>query len=139
MPGLNTWGIALLNGFLQGIKRRFHRDCFAILRIEAPHCFGVEPTPLMAFIPQPGRDAQPTIDGYVYQVIATVLAWLNLAEGQHLELEAGVRTQPSVDEFADVSASPSSRIAADIDVHQPGAASAANELASLRAIFSPKT
>jgi hypothetical protein len=25
----------------------------------------------------------------VYQVIATVVAWLNLAEGQHLELEAG--------------------------------------------------
>ena len=43
----------------------------------------------MAFTPQPGRDAQPAIDGYVYQVIATVLAWLNLAEGQHLELEAG--------------------------------------------------
>src|SRR5271170_4786437 len=43
----------------------------------------------MAFTPQPGRDARPAIDGYVYQVIATVLAWLNLAEGQHLELEAG--------------------------------------------------
>jgi hypothetical protein len=43
----------------------------------------------MAFTPQPGRDAQPAIDGYVYQVVATVLAWLNLAEGQHLELEAG--------------------------------------------------
>jgi hypothetical protein len=43
----------------------------------------------MAFTPQPGRDAQPAIDGYVYQVIATVLAWLNLADGQHLELEAG--------------------------------------------------
>ncbi len=43
----------------------------------------------MAFTPQTGRDAQPAIDGYVYQVIATVLAWLNLAEGQHLELEAG--------------------------------------------------
>lgn len=25
----------------------------------------------------------------MYQVVATVLAWLNLAEGQHLELEAG--------------------------------------------------
>jgi len=43
----------------------------------------------MAFTPQPGRDAQPAIDGYVYQVVATVLAWLNLADGQHLELEAG--------------------------------------------------
>src|SRR5579862_8322186 len=43
----------------------------------------------MAFTPQAGRDAQPAIDGYVYQVVATVLAWLNLAEGQHLELEAG--------------------------------------------------
>jgi hypothetical protein len=43
----------------------------------------------MAFTPQPGRDAQPAIDGYVYQVVATVLAWLNLEEGQHLELEAG--------------------------------------------------
>src|SRR5271170_3478685 len=43
----------------------------------------------MAFRPQPGRDAQPAIDGYVYQVVATVLAWLNLAENQHLELEAG--------------------------------------------------
>ena len=43
----------------------------------------------MAFTPQPGRDARPAIDGYVYQVVATVLAWLNLAEGQHLELEAG--------------------------------------------------
>jgi hypothetical protein len=43
----------------------------------------------MAFTPQPGRDAQPAIDGYVYQVVATVLAWLNLADDQHLELEAG--------------------------------------------------
>lgn len=43
----------------------------------------------MAFTPQPGRDAQPAIDGYVYQVIATVLAWLNLAECEHLDLEAG--------------------------------------------------
>src|SRR5580704_1986030 len=43
----------------------------------------------MAFTPQPGRDAQPAIDGYVYQVVATVLAWLNLAENQHLDLEAG--------------------------------------------------
>ncbi len=43
----------------------------------------------MAFTPQPGRDARPAIDGYVYQVIATVLAWLNLAENQHLDLEAG--------------------------------------------------
>lgn len=43
----------------------------------------------MAFTPQFGQDAQPAIDGYVYQVIATVLAWLNLVEGQHLELEAG--------------------------------------------------
>ena len=43
----------------------------------------------MAFTPQPGRDARPAIDGYVYQVVATVLAWLNLAEGQHLAAEAG--------------------------------------------------
>jgi hypothetical protein len=43
----------------------------------------------IAFTPQPGRDAQPAIDGYVYQVVATVLAWLNLAENQHLDLEAG--------------------------------------------------
>ena len=27
--------------------------------------------------------------GYVYQVIATIVDWLNLAEGQHLALEAG--------------------------------------------------
>ncbi len=43
----------------------------------------------MTFSPQPGRDAQPAIDGYVYQVVATVLAWLNLVDDQHLELEAG--------------------------------------------------
>ena len=43
----------------------------------------------MAFTPQPGRDAQAAIDGYVYQVIATALAWLNLVEGQYLDLEAG--------------------------------------------------
>jgi hypothetical protein len=43
----------------------------------------------MAFTPQPGRDAQPAIDGYVYQVVVTVLAWLSLGEGQHLDLEAG--------------------------------------------------
>lgn len=54
-------------------------------------CWRVEAAQLtaMAFTPQPGRGAQPAIDGYVYQVVATVLAWLNLAEGQRLELEAG--------------------------------------------------
>jgi hypothetical protein len=31
----------------------------------------------------------PPSMGMSYQIIATVLAWLNLAEGQHLELEAG--------------------------------------------------
>ena len=38
----------------------------------------------MAFTPQPGRDAQPTIDGYVYQVVATVLARFNLAKANIL-------------------------------------------------------
>ena len=38
---------------------------------------------------QPGRDAQPTIDGFVFQVNVTILHWLNLTDGEHLELEAG--------------------------------------------------
>ena len=38
---------------------------------------------------QPGRDAQPTIDGFVFQVNVTILHWLDLTDGEHLELEAG--------------------------------------------------
>lgn len=35
-----AWGIAFLIGALQGVKRSLHCDRFAILRTEAPHCFG---------------------------------------------------------------------------------------------------
>jgi hypothetical protein len=35
------------------------------------------------------RDAYPTIRGFVYQVTLTLRRWINLEEGQHLELERG--------------------------------------------------
>jgi hypothetical protein len=41
------------------------------------------------FSVQPGRDARAPIDGYVYQVIATIVDWLTLAENHLLALEAG--------------------------------------------------
>ena len=37
----------------------------------------------------PRRDAQATFAGFVYQVNVTILRWLELIPGQHLELEAG--------------------------------------------------
>ena len=44
----------------------------------------------MEFNIQPGRDAQPTIDGFVFQVnVTNLLHWLDLTDGEHLELEAG--------------------------------------------------
>jgi hypothetical protein len=43
----------------------------------------------LGFSVQPGRDARAPIDGYVYQVIATIVDWLKLADNHHLALEAG--------------------------------------------------
>jgi hypothetical protein len=43
----------------------------------------------MSFVPIPGRDANATFAGYLYQVNVTVLRWLNLAPDTTLELEAG--------------------------------------------------
>src|SRR5260370_26726621 len=44
---------------------------------------------LMTFITNPRRDASPTIAGFVFQVNVTILRWLDLREGEHLELERG--------------------------------------------------
>jgi len=43
----------------------------------------------MSFVTIPGRDASPTFAGLVFQVNVTILRWINLKPGQHLELEAG--------------------------------------------------
>ena len=43
----------------------------------------------MAFVTNPRRDASPTIAGFVFQVNVTILRWLELQEGEHLELERG--------------------------------------------------
>ncbi len=43
----------------------------------------------MAFVTNPRRDASPTITGFVFQVNVTILRWLELQEGEHLELECG--------------------------------------------------
>ena len=43
----------------------------------------------MGFIANPRRDASPTIAGFVFQVNVTILRWLGLHEGEHLELECG--------------------------------------------------
>jgi hypothetical protein len=43
----------------------------------------------MPFIPKAGRDAWSTIAGFVLQVDFTILRWLNLENGEVLELECG--------------------------------------------------
>ena len=43
----------------------------------------------MSFVTNPRRDAHATFAGFVFQVNATILRWLNLKPGEHLELEAG--------------------------------------------------
>jgi hypothetical protein len=43
----------------------------------------------MAFATDPRRDASPTIAGFVFQVNLTILQWLELQDGQSLELECG--------------------------------------------------
>ena len=43
----------------------------------------------MTFVSNPRRDASPTIAGFVFQVNVTILRWLELREGEHLELECG--------------------------------------------------
>jgi tetratricopeptide (TPR) repeat protein/energy-coupling factor transporter ATP-binding protein EcfA2 len=43
----------------------------------------------MPFQANPRRDAHATIAGLFYQVNVTILRWLNLQPGQHLELESG--------------------------------------------------
>jgi hypothetical protein len=40
-------------------------------------------------VSNPRRDAHATIAGFVFQVNVTLLRWLNLKAGEHLELEAG--------------------------------------------------
>jgi hypothetical protein len=43
----------------------------------------------MAFVTNPRRDASPTIAGFFFQMNLTILRWLELQEGEHLELECG--------------------------------------------------
>jgi hypothetical protein len=43
----------------------------------------------MNFVMDSRRDAHATFAGFVFQVNVTILRWLNLKPGQHLELEAG--------------------------------------------------
>jgi hypothetical protein len=43
----------------------------------------------MTFISNPRRDAHATFAGFVFQVNVTILRWLSLKAGEHLELEAG--------------------------------------------------
>ncbi len=43
----------------------------------------------MALSSNPRRDAHATFAGYVYQVNVSILRWLGLKPGEHLELEAG--------------------------------------------------
>ena len=43
----------------------------------------------MALSRNPRRDAHATFAGYVYQVERSILRWLGLKPGEHLELEAG--------------------------------------------------
>ena len=40
-------------------------------------------------VTRPGNDAYATIAGFVFQVNLTILHWLQLSEGEYLELEAG--------------------------------------------------
>src|SRR5216684_6841425 len=44
---------------------------------------------LMTFLTNPRRDANQTIAGFVFQVNVTILRWMELHEGAHLELECG--------------------------------------------------
>jgi hypothetical protein len=46
-------------------------------------------SPQQSFVGRPGNDACATIAGFVFQVNLTILHWLQLSEGEHLELEAG--------------------------------------------------
>ena len=50
---------------------------------------GVKLVNRMDFLTNPRRDAHATFAGFVFQVNVTILRWLNLKPGQHLELEAG--------------------------------------------------
>jgi tetratricopeptide (TPR) repeat protein len=43
----------------------------------------------MTFVTNPRRDASATIAGFVFQVNLTILRWLGLQDGEHLELECG--------------------------------------------------
>jgi hypothetical protein len=44
----------------------------------------------MSFVlPNPSRDAGPTIAGFFFQVNMSILRWLDLEPSQHLELESG--------------------------------------------------
>src|SRR5580698_7313271 len=43
----------------------------------------------MSFVANPRRDAHATIAGFFYQINVTLVRWLSLQPGQHLELECG--------------------------------------------------
>ncbi len=43
----------------------------------------------MDYVNDPARDAHRTFAGFAFQVNSTILYWLNLSPGQHLELESG--------------------------------------------------
>jgi hypothetical protein len=43
----------------------------------------------MTFVTNPRRDASLTIAGFVFQVNLTIFRWLELREGEHLDLECG--------------------------------------------------
>ena len=56
---------------------------------EYMHCRGPGVNFSMAFQANPRRDAHATIAGFFYQINITLLRWLGLQPGQHLELECG--------------------------------------------------
>jgi hypothetical protein len=57
--------------------------------MEASRSSEARPTPAALFQTSRDRDATATIRGFVYQVDVTLLRWLNLNPGEHLELECG--------------------------------------------------
>ena len=57
----------------------------------------------MTFVSNPRRDAHATFAGFVFQVNVTILRWLSLKAGEHLELEAG----EDIDLIREVSPAPS--------------------------------
>src|SRR5712692_9623404 len=58
----------------------------------------------MPFVTNPRRDAGPTIAGFVFQVNVTILRWIDLLDGEHLELERGEDIDKVKDSDSGVSA-----------------------------------